>query len=125
MIDGSIKQNNQALESLIWAIVGVFICGLGGLIGLIAVMKHYGLNEGLVIASALTVFAFMLVIESIFIGVLLKKSGLSEAREKKRTKPKQTKELEGSTPPALPEHLTSVTENTTRSFEPVFRERSK
>jgi hypothetical protein len=124
MYDGSAKQNNQALDSLIWAIVGVFVCGLGGLIGLIAVMRNYGLNDGLVNAFALSIFAFMLVIEAVFIGLLLKKSGRSEGREKKRIKQKQTKELEASQPRALPEHLTSVTENTTRAFEPVFRERN-
>lgn len=123
MYDGSNKQNNQALDSLIWAIVGVFVCGLGGLIGLIAVMRNYGLNDGLVNAFALSVFAFMLVIEAVFIGLLLKKSGLREAKLSKRLKQKQTKELEATEQRALPEHLVSVTENTTRAFEPVFRER--
>ena len=124
MYDGSAKQNNQALDSLIWAIVGVFVCGLGGLIGLIAVMRNYGLNDGLVNAFALSVFAFMLVIEAVFIGLLLKKSGLSEAKQSRRLKQKQTKELDVPQPPALPEHLNSVTEDTTRPFEPVLRERS-
>ena len=124
MHEGLAKPADQSVDSLIWAIVGIFICGLGGIIGLIAVMRTYGLNEGLVNVFALAIFAFMLIIEAVFISMLVKKSGLSEAKQSRRLKQKQTKELEVDQPQALPEHLTSVTENTTRSFEPVFRERN-
>jgi len=110
-------------DSLIWAIVGVFVCGLGSIIGLIAVMKNYGLNDGLMNAAVVSIFLLMLVIEAVFIGLLMGKSRGKEKKQSGRLKEKATKELEPAQPRALPEPLTSVTEHTTRAFEPIYRER--
>lgn len=111
-------------ESLIWAIVSVFVVGVGCVIGLIAVMKNYGLNEGLINAFAATIFLMMIVIESIFIWLLLSRN--RHAKEVSDTEPqeeKATRELDAAQERLLPEPLQSVTEHTTRTFEPVYSER--
>ena len=47
-------------DSLVWAIVSVFVIGLGSIMGLMAVMKNYGLNDGAVLAFASVIFVMML-----------------------------------------------------------------
>src|SRR6266446_3006317 len=65
-------------DSLVWAIVSVFVVGLGGTIGLMAVMKEAPVRE------------------------------LGIANER-----------------ALPEPSLSVTDRTTRTLEPAYRERTR
>lgn len=111
-------------ESLIWAIVSVFVVGVGCIIGLIAVMKNFGLNEGLINAFSLMIFTLMIAIEAIFIWLLLSRSrSVREADNPAVLKERATKELEAAQERLLPEPLPSVTEHTTRTFEPVYRER--
>ena len=122
--DGVTKGAEMFTENLMWAIVGVFAIGVGSTIGLIAVMKNYGLNEGLISAFAVSIFALMLVIEAVFIGLLLSRKSRAKAVDyigplKKQT----TNALEEVTPRALSEPAESVTEHTTRAFEPIYRER--
>src|SRR5262245_56333934 len=65
--------SEQSQESIVWAIAVVTIVGLGGTIGLMAVMKevlHY--NEGLIIAFTLLFFLSFLAIDSVFIKLLLR-----------------------------------------------------
>ena len=117
-------------DSLVWAIVSVFVVGIGSVIGLIAVMKNYGLNDGLVLAFASLILVMMLAIEGVFIGLLLsRKSGNKQMKDRERLdgrrKQQTTKELEEAQPQGLPEPVTSVTEHTTRAFEPIYRERKK
>ena len=115
-------------DSLVWAIVSVFVVGIGSVIGLIAVMKNYGLNDGLVLGFASLILVMMLAIEAVFIGLLLsRKSGHKKMKHPERLdgrrKQQTTNELEGAEPQALPESPTSVTEQTTRAFEPIYRQR--
>src|ERR1700730_620081 len=114
-------------DSLVWAIVSVFVVGIGSVIGLIAVMKNYGLNDGLVLAFASLILVMMLAIEGVFIGLLLsRKSGNKQMKDRERLdgrrKQQTTKELEAAQPQGLPEPVTSITEHTTRAFEPIYRE---
>jgi hypothetical protein len=115
-------------DSLVWAIVSVFVVGIGSVIGLIAVMKNYGLNDGLVLGFASLIFLMMLAIESVFIGLLFSRRrgsklvGKAEALDERR-KQQTTRELEAAQPPALPESPVSVTEHTTRAFDPIYRQR--
>ena len=127
-VKDAIKPAELFPDSLVWAIVSVFVVGIGSVIGLIAVMKNYGLNDGLVLAFASLILVMMLAIEGVFIGMLLsRKSGArkvsdAEALDRRR-KQQTTKELEAAQPRALPEPVASVTEHTTRAFEPIHRER--
>ena len=86
-------------EFLVWAIVGVFAIGVGSTIGLIAVMKNFGFNEGLIIAFAASILILMLVIEAVFIGLLLSRQrGAKEAIHTGRVKEQTTNELEAGNP---------------------------
>lgn len=115
-------------DSLVWAIVSVFVVGIGSVIGLIAVMKNYGLNDGLVLAFSSLILVMMLAIEAVFIGLLFSRRGGAKQKSDAealpgRRKQQTTNELEAAQPLALPQPVMSVTEHTTRAFEPVPRQR--
>jgi len=113
-------------DSLIWAIVTVFIVGLGGTIGLMAVMKDVfgSSNLGLIIAFSLLILGMMLAVEGVLIWLLFhRKSNAKDLSDIARMKEQTTKELETAPARALPEPLPSVTEHTTRAFDPIYKER--
>lgn len=114
-------------DSLVWAIVSVFVVGLGGTIGLMAVMKDVfgSSNPGLIIAFSLLVLLLTLAVEAVLISLLLmrRRRGVDEVSDAGRLKQQMTKELDAAKPRALPDPLPSVTEHTTRTFEPIYSER--
>lgn len=123
------KTGEASAESLVWAIVAVFVVGLGCIIGLMAVMKNeLHLNDGLLIFFSLLSFALMISVEAVFIWLLISRSRRGNKWVKELAKKeKETKEL-GAAPPRVlgeptPMPLASVTEHTTRTFEPVYDER--
>lgn len=113
-------------DSLIWAIVTVFIVGLGGTIGLMAVMKDVfgSANLGLIIGFSLIFLVMMLAVEGVLIGLLFRRrSGAKEASDSLSRKDQTTNELDTPQARELPEPLPSVTEHTTRAFDPIYSER--
>ena len=114
-------------DSLIWAIVSVFVVGMGTTIGLMAMLKQLlDLGQGIVIAFGLIGFALMIAVESVFIYMLLsRRRSAKEARVDERPEEgRETKELDAAREArALPEPVPSVTEQPTRAFEPVYSER--
>lgn len=114
-------------ESLVWAIVAVSVGGLGVLIGLMAVMKnelHFA--NGLIALFSLLSFVLLLAAESIFIWLLLssqRRARENEAADTPQLKGTATKELGEPQGRMLAEPAMSVTEHTTRTLEPVYRER--
>ena len=118
------RPSELPLESLIWAICGIFIMGTGVMIGLLAVLKEVvGFNLGLIAAVMLLGFAMMVAIESVLVYLLLsgRKAGrLKEGHELRKGK---RLELNEPQPGMLQEPLGSVTEHTTRTFEPIYTER--
>jgi hypothetical protein len=63
-------------------------------------------------------------VEGVLIGLLLKgKRGAKEAGDAEGLKEQKTKELIEARARALPEPAPSVTEHTTRAFEPIYSER--
>jgi uncharacterized membrane protein len=111
-------------ESLISAIALVFVFGVGAFIGLMAVMKYFGFNEGLINGFTMMVFLLMVAIEAVFVWMLLSgRRAAAGGREAAPLKEQTTQELEGASQRALPDPLPSVTEHTTRTFEPAYRER--
>jgi hypothetical protein len=111
---------------LVSAMVGLFILGLTAIAVLIGVMKEVA-GFDLPILLAFTIFSFllMLVVESIIIWLLLRrKRGAEEAGDTVLLKGQETKELDAAQARALPEPLPSVTEHTTRTFDPVYNERT-
>jgi hypothetical protein len=110
-------------ESLVWAIVTVFVAGLGATIGLMAVMKQVLDFKGVIIAFTLLSFLLMLVVEGVFIWMLLgRKRGAKEVGDTARLKEHAMKELGAAQALGLPEPAPSVTEHTTREFEPIYSE---
>lgn len=106
-------------DSLVWAIVTIFIVGLGSIMGLMAIMKKLDMNDGLINGLSLLTFFLMAGVEFVFVWLLINRS-----RDPRRnavssqSKTQRRDELDGERRPALPEPAISVTENTTRSFDP-------
>jgi hypothetical protein len=112
-------------ESLISAIAALFVFGLVAITILMGVMKRV-LDlpiEGVVILGLLP-FLLLLVIEGVLIRLLLRRTRRTDtAGETVQLKGQATKELDAAQPRVLPEARPSVTENTTRAFDPIYTER--
>ncbi len=112
-------------ESLVWAIVSVFIVGLGSIIGLAALMKKL-LDSSSEVINVVILLGFLLTfaIEAVFIWLLLRqKSVIKKANEIEQSK-ETAKELDARPAQVLTDAvIPSVTEHTTRSFEPISSER--
>jgi hypothetical protein len=113
-------------EPLIGAMVFTFVGGLCAIIGLMAVMKNLpDFDFGRIMAVTMLSFLFMLLLESVFIWKLLRgRRSPKETSDAVLVPAQATKELHATPPRALPDPLPSVTENTTRAFEPSYRERT-
>lgn len=110
--------------SLLTLMVATFVMGtvvITMLMGVMKVILHFDL--GLIMAFTLLSFLIMLTLEGIFIKLLF--SGKRDDREPRETQQNNratTKELEAKS--RLPiEPIPSVTEHTTRAFDPVYSER--
>jgi hypothetical protein len=123
--DGVVKSTEVKPELLVSAMVAVFVLGLGAIIVLMGVMKAVlGLNVELILAFTVLSFLIMLFIEGVIIRLLPgRKRGVVEASETAPLKGQATKELDAAHARVLPEPLPSVTEHTTRAFEPIYSER--
>jgi hypothetical protein len=104
--------------------VATFVMGTFVITMLMGVMKVIvQLDLGLIIAFTILSFLIMLVLEGIFIHLLFRrKREATELRETEQDNRGTTKELESKS--RLPiEPVPSVTEHTTRAFDPVYSER--
>lgn len=122
-----IKSSELRAESLIIsAMVGLFILGLGAIAVLIGVLKAVaGFDLPLLIAFTMFSFVLMFVVEGVLIGLLLKgrRRGAKATDDTERLNEQKTKELGEARARALAEPVPSVTEHTTRAFEPSYSER--
>jgi hypothetical protein len=109
----------------VWAIVTVFIVGLGCTIGLMAMMKQLlDFSNHWIISIALLTFLLTVIVECVIISLLWRqKKVLKKEDAARRLDERATRELEEARPHALPEPVPSVTEHATRIFEPSLRER--
>ena len=124
--DTLIKASELRAESLIIsAMVGLFILGLGAIAVLIGVLKAVaGFDLPILLAVTVLSFVLMLVVEGVLIGLLLKgRRGAKEAGDTERLEEQTTKELGEAQARALTDPVPSVTEQTTRAFEPIYGER--
>jgi hypothetical protein len=111
-------------ESLVWALVAVFVVGLGAIIGLMAVMKEVvGFSPEIILYVTRLCFLMMLVIEGVFIWKLMRHKAATKEKDAGQVSGRETKELGAAQARALQEPVPSVTEQTTRAFEPVYVER--
>jgi hypothetical protein len=111
-------------NSLLKAIGGVFFVGLAAFVALIALMKDGAGFIPVVLAAAVLSFALTFVVEAVLLWLLLRgRRVASEAGGNVRPKGQTTKELGEARARELPEPMPSVTEHTTRAFDPVLVER--
>lgn len=119
------KSSEVKPERLVSAMASVFVLGLLAIIVLMGVMKAVlNLNVGLILAFTVLSFLIMLLIEGVFIRLLFHhKRGDEEAGDTVLLKGQATRELDAAQTRGLPEGVPSVTEHTTRTFEPIYSER--
>jgi hypothetical protein len=124
--DSTIKSPEVRPETLIGAMVFTFVFGLGAITVLMGVMKAVlHLEVGLILAFTLPSFLIMLSLEGVFIRLLLRrKRGAEEAGDTVLLKGQATRGLDAAQARALPEPMPSVTEHTTRAFDPIYPERT-
>jgi putative copper export protein len=125
--DGVVKTREIKPELVVSAMVVVFVFGLAAITMLIGMMKSVlALNVGQILAFAMLSFLIMLFLEGVFVRLLFRRN--RAAKEAGDTEPLErhtTKELDAARARSLPEPVPSVTENTTRTFEPIYTEQRK
>jgi hypothetical protein len=120
---GIAKVSKAQPESLVWAVVAIFVVGLGSIMGLMGILKvQFNAGLGTVTIFSLIILLLMLVVEGVFISLLFgSKSDSNDGKSVMELLKKQTtRELEAAQPHALSEPVASVTEHTTRAFEPIY-----
>jgi hypothetical protein len=124
--DSMIKSPEVRPETLIGAMVCSFVFGLGAITVLMGMMKAVlHLETGLILFFALLSFLVMLSLEGVFIRLLFRRRrGAEEAGDTVLLKGQATRELDAAQARALPEPMPSVTEHTTRAFDPTYPERT-
>ena len=111
-------------QLVIW-MVATFIFGTAVITILMGVMRVIlGLNVEAVLVFGTVPFLLMLILEAVFIRLLLRNPATSDTKNKTLAKRQETNELDAARPRVLPEPIPSVTEHTTRAFEPVYRDRN-
>ena len=122
--DSLIKSSEVKPGSLVWGMVAVLVFGFVAITFLLMAMKMVGLNVGQILAFTILSFLIMLLVEGVIIWQLLRrKRGAEETGDTALSKEQATKELDVAKARVLPEAMPSVTEHTTRSFEPIYSER--
>lgn len=108
---------------LVSAMTALFIFGLVGITLLIGMLKAIlELPVERVLAVALVPFLLLLVLEGVFMRLLFRSKGnANKAGGNVLLKDGATKELDAG---QRSEPIPSVTDHTTRSFDPIYRERA-
>jgi hypothetical protein len=107
---------------------GVFILGVAAITLLMGMMKSVlGLTAETVLAFTLLPFLVMLMLEGAFLRLLFRRKRVTkEVGDSVLLKGQATTGLDAAQARVLPEHMSSVTEHTTRAFDPTYPEqRSK
>lgn len=114
-------------ELVVSAMVATFVFGLLAIAVLLGVLKTtLGLDVGQILGFAVLSFLILISLETAFLLLLFRRHRGVEERVKAGLQAGQTtKELGAPQPQALPEPLASVTDHTTRAFEPIYTNRRK
>lgn len=109
---------------LVPAMVATFILGTVVITALMGVMKVIlGLPVDAILILTSVPFLLMLVLEAIFIRLFLRRTrDTTRAPDGLGAHERKTNELDAAHARSLREPVASVTEHTTRAFEPVYRE---
>ena len=110
-------------ENIIVMMVATFVMGLCAIGALMVVLKAIQFEFGPLMAITLLSFLVMISLEGIFIRLLFRGRARDKDREPNLLKPQPTtNQLEAQSQfPVQP--VESVTEHTTRAFDPIFSER--
>lgn len=131
LIDGnsekSIKSSEIKPELVVSAMVAVFVLGLVAISMLLGVLKSVlRLDVGQILVFAFLSFLIMLLLEGVFIRLLFRRNrGDERAGATETLKGPATNELDAAQARALREPALSVTDHTTRAFDPIYIERNK
>lgn len=111
-------------NALLNVVAAVFVFGLAAFVALMALMKQGNGFHPVILVAAMLSFILTLIIEAALIWLLFKsRRGAKAAGAAERLKEQTTRELGEAQERLLPEPLTSVTDHTTRTFDPVYHER--
>jgi len=115
-------------ESLIFGMLATFVFGLIGTSLLLGMMKAVlRLEIGQLLFFAALCFLIILVLEAVFIRLLLRQTRRTseerESRASELSREQVTNELDAAQARALAEPVPTVTEHTTRAFDPIYTER--
>ena len=110
-------------DLLVTATVATFVFGMAVIVALMGVMKVIlGVTVETVLVFTSLPFLVLLTLEAVFIRLLLRGRATRETQDKLRAKQHETNELDAARGRVLPEPRPSVTEQTTRAFEPIYRD---
>ena len=114
-------------ELLVSAMVATFVIGILAITVLIGVMKSVlGLELGQILGFAVLSFLIMTFLEGVFVLLLFRRNrGAGERATTESLAGHTTKELDAAPVQALREPPSSVTDHTTRAFEPIYTNRDK
>jgi hypothetical protein len=115
----------RAESLVVSAMVGLFVLGLLAIAVLMGVMKAVlGLDAGQILGFAALCFLIMIGIEGVLISRLVRrKPRAGEVGHEARSREHTTNELDAPQPRVLVGTMPSVTEHTTRAFEPIHTEK--
>ena len=123
--DADAKPAHVRPELLVSAITALFIFGLVVIAMLIGVMKVFlDLPVDRILGFALIPFLLLLLVEGVFIRLLLSSKRGAAAKHTPAVAGPTTKELDAAHTRVLPEPMTSVTDHTTHTFDPIYTERN-
>ena len=122
-----VKSSDTKPELVVAAMVAVFVLGLVAITILLGVMKsELAFNSGQILAFAVLSFLIMIFLEGAFLRLLFRRDRVADKRGATETlKGQTTNELPAAQARALREPALTVTEHTTRAFDPVYTERDK
>src|SRR5215213_10103890 len=120
----AVRSSEVKPEALVWGMVAVLVFGFVAIVFLLMAMKMVGLNVAQILAFTILSFLIMLLVEGVFIWQLLRrKRGAEETGDTAPLKEQAPKELDAAQARVLREAMPSVTEHTTRAFDPIYSER--
>ena len=114
-------------ELLVSAMVAVFVLGIAAITVLMGVMKTVlDPPAEAVFVVVLLCFLLMFFLEAVFLRLLFRRNrATKKAGSNTLSRGQATKELEAPSPRVLSEPISSVTDHTTRAFDPILTERQK
>jgi hypothetical protein len=121
------KASEVRPDWLVFMMTATFIFGLVAITMMMGVMKVIlRLEGGFILGVAFLSFLTMLFLEGVFIRLLLsRKEASKESKAALSAKNHATNELDATQQRVLTEAQPSVTEHTTRAFEPTYEPRRK